>query len=81
MAEPTAPAAQKKDETLPATKSATPSQGGDVIARLLIEQGLITEAQLIYAKRVKAKLISDRSLVEIFKELRLLTNAAAQRGA
>ena len=40
----------------------------------MVEQSLITEEQLIYAKRVKAKLISDRSLIEIFKELRLLTN-------
>ncbi len=74
MSEPSAPAPQEKTEKLPATKSSPTSQGGDAIARLLVEQGLITEAQLIYTKRVKTKLISDRSLVEILKELRLLTN-------
>jgi type IV pilus assembly protein PilB len=48
--------------------------GGDTIARLLVRRGIISEAQLIYAKRVQAKLVSDRSLVEILRELRQLTN-------
>jgi type IV pilus assembly protein PilB len=74
MSEPNAPAPPEKQADLPATKSSPSPQGGDAIARLLVEQNLISEAQLVYAKRVKAKLISDRSLVEIFKELRLLTN-------
>jgi len=74
MSESTTPAPKEKQADLPATKSSLTSQGGDAIARLLVAQGLITEAQLIYAKRIQAKLISVRSLVEIFKELRLLTN-------
>lgn len=49
-------------------------QGKDTIARLLVTEGLISEEQLIYAKRIKVKLVSERSLVEILKELRLLTN-------
>jgi type IV pilus assembly protein PilB len=52
-----------------------PRAGGDTIARLLVRRGIITEAQLLYAKRVKAKLVSDRSLVEILKELRQLTSS------
>ena len=74
MSETNTPDPQDKTDKLPVTQSSPTSQGGDAIARLLVEQGLITEAQLIYAKRVKTKLISDRSLIEIFKELRLLTN-------
>ena len=68
------PAPQKKSENLPAPHKPVMAEGGDTIARLLVEQGLITPAKLIYAKRIKAKLVSDRSLVEIFKELGLLTN-------
>jgi type IV pilus assembly protein PilB len=67
-------APQKNPATLPATHEPVMSQGGDTIARLLVEQGLVSADKLIYAKRIKAKLVSDRSLVEIFKELGLLTN-------
>ncbi len=74
MSESSTPVPQGKTEKLPAIQTSPTSQSGDAIARLLVEHGLITEAQLIYAKRVKTKLISDRSLIEIFKELRLLTN-------
>ncbi len=48
--------------------------GVDTIAWLLVEQKLITEEQLIYAKRVRSKLVSEKSLVEVLKVLRLLTN-------
>jgi type IV pilus assembly protein PilB len=59
-----------------ATTPAVPLRaGGDTIARLLVRRGIISEAQLVYAKRVQAKLVSDRSLVEILKELRQLTGA------
>ena len=58
----------------PLSKPTAEAKGGDAIARLLVEQGLISEEQLLYAKRVKAKLVSERSLVEVIKELRLLTN-------
>ncbi|MBE0576463.1 MAG: Flp pilus assembly complex ATPase component TadA [Desulfuromonadales bacterium] len=74
MPEPGTPDPRKKTQIFPAAKSSPASHGGEGIARLLIEQGLITEEQLTYTKRVKTKLISDRSLVEIFKALRLLTN-------
>jgi type IV pilus assembly protein PilB len=74
MAEPNTPVPQETTQEHPVAKTLPSSNNGDAIARLLVEQSLITEEQLIYAKRVKAKLISDRSLIEIFKELRLLTN-------
>jgi type IV pilus assembly protein PilB len=70
MPESNKPASQK----LPATKKPEKAPGGDAIARLLVEQGLISKEKLVYAKRIKAKLVSDRSLVEIFKELGLLSN-------
>lgn len=70
MPESRKPAPQK----LPATKKPEKDPGGDAIARLLVEQGLISQEKLVYAKRIKAKLVSDRSLVEIFKELGLLSN-------
>jgi type IV pilus assembly protein PilB len=74
MPEPKKSSSQQKTENLPEVSASSALQGGDAIARLLVSQGLLTEAQLIYAKRIKAKLVSDRSLIEIFKELRLLTN-------
>ncbi len=52
----------------------SPESSGETVARLLVKQGLITEAQLVYAGRIKAKLVSERSLVEILKELSLLKN-------
>ena len=55
-------------------QTSAPRAGGDTIARLLVRRGIISEVQLRYAKRVQAKLVSDRSLVEILKELRQLTS-------
>ncbi len=74
MSESSKPAPKTNTEQLPAAQKPPIAEGGDAIARLLIEQGLISTEKLIHAKRIKAKLVSDRSLVEIFKELRLLTN-------
>lgn len=47
---------------------------GATIAQLLVERELITGDQLVYAKRVQSKLVSEKSLVEVLKALRLLTN-------
>ncbi len=74
MPEPIPLVARGPQQQLPVVKPSTHSAGGDAVARLLVERGLITETQLSYAKRVKAKLVSDRSLIEVFQELRLLTN-------
>ncbi|MCK4536276.1 MAG: secretion system protein E, partial [Desulfuromonadales bacterium] len=46
----------------------------DAIAHLLVQQGLITKDQFIYAKRVQDKLVSSRSLIEVLKELKLLAD-------
>jgi type IV pilus assembly protein PilB len=46
----------------------------DTIARLLVQQAVISEDQFIYAKRVQDKLVSRRSLIEVLKELAFLTD-------
>ncbi len=74
MSEPNSSVPQETIPKLPVAQPRPDLENGDNIARLLVEQSLITTEQLIYAKRVKGKLISDRSLIEILKELRLLTN-------
>src|SRR5210317_1099227 len=74
MLESTPPAARGPQQKLPVVKPSVNSTGNDAVARLLVKQGLVTETQLCYAKRVKTKLVSDRSLIEIFQELHLLTN-------
>ena len=74
MAEPVPPAASGAQLKPPPVTTPSHCDGEDAVARLLVEQGLVTEAQLGYARRVKTKLVSDRSLIEIFRELSLLTN-------
>lgn len=41
---------------------------------MLVQRGVISAAQLDYARRVQAKLVSERSLIEILKLLQLLTS-------
>lgn len=74
MPEPSPPAPPAKSPERPIAKPPPSCHDSEAIANLLVEKGLVTKDQLIYTRRVKAKLISDRSLVEIFKELHLLTN-------
>ena len=74
MAEPIPPVLLVAQQKSPHLDPSLNCAGGDAIARLLVEQGLVTETQLSYARRVKTKLVSDRSLIEIFRELSLLTN-------
>ena len=74
MAEPIPPVLYNPQQKLPSVDPSPGCAGGDAIARLLVEQGLVTETQLNYARRVQNKLVSDRSLIEIFRELSLLTN-------
>lgn len=74
MSEQSTPAHQGKLPEFPALISPPELRGGEAIVHLLVEQGLITDAQRIYSRRIRAKLITDRSLVEILKDLRLLTN-------
>jgi len=61
-------------QQLSAVRTPAEAATGDAIARLLVEEAVITEAQLVYAKRIKAKLVSDRALVEILRELKQLDN-------
>ena len=49
-------AARGPQQKLPVFKPSVNSTGGDSVARLLVEQGLVTETQLRYAKRVRTKL-------------------------
>lgn len=74
MSEPLANTLSGPQQKMPIARTPRSSSGGDAVARLLVEQGLITETQLNYARRVKTKLVSDRSLIEILQELSLLTN-------
>ena len=74
MAEPIPPVLLVAQQKPPHLDPSLDCAGGDTIARLLVELGLVTETQLSYARRVKTKLVSDRSLIEIFRELSLLTN-------
>ena len=74
MAEPLPPVVSNAQQKLSIINPSPDSGGGEAVARLLVDQGLVTETQLGYARRVKTKLVSDRSLIEIFQELSLLTN-------
>ena len=51
------------------------SASGDCIAMLLVRRGVISPAQLDYVRRVQAKLVSPRPLVQICRELQLLGEA------
>lgn len=71
MPEALSPAATK--HLIPVPPS--PRADGDTIARLLVRRDVLDPRHLVYAKRVQAKLVSTRSLLDILKELRLLTPA------
>ena len=49
---------------------------GETVPKLLVRRGVISEAQLVYARRVQAKLVSDRSVVEILRTLQLLDSTS-----
>ncbi len=53
MFEPNTSDPQETVQKFPAVQSLPSTKKGEVIARLLVERGLITEEQLVYAKRVK----------------------------
>ena len=75
MPETTRQAVPLQQGTLPVFQSAAEMPGGDTLAQLLVARQLITEEQLVYAKRVRSKLVSEKSIIGVLKELRLLTNA------
>jgi len=74
MTEPATPNSGELPRSLPAASTPPEPQNGETITSLLVAQGVITQEQRAYVKRIRAKLVSDRSLVEICKDLRLLTN-------
>ncbi|HRD64705.1 MAG TPA: ATPase, T2SS/T4P/T4SS family [Candidatus Competibacter sp.] len=57
------------DQTTQPTKTASITDSGLEIARFLIEDGVITEEQLIYAMRVRAKLSSEKPLLSVLNEI------------
>jgi type IV pilus assembly protein PilB len=52
-----------------------PRAGGDSVARLLARRGVISPEQLLYARRVQAKLVTARPLVTICQQLHFLSPA------
>ena len=64
MPEVNKPAVQKKSENLPEPHKTVMAEGGDTIARLLVEQGLITPAKLIYVKRISIETSGLITLME-----------------
>lgn len=72
MSAPSVPPAPVESGSAP---SPLPSAGGDTIARLLVRRGVISPAQLAYVRRVQAKLVSPRPLVQLCRELQLLAEA------
>ncbi|MDX9785171.1 MAG: ATPase, T2SS/T4P/T4SS family [Desulfobacterales bacterium] len=48
-------------------------ESGDIV-RALIEEGYITEEQAQYARRIQAKLPTQKTVLEVFKELKQVTD-------
>ncbi|GFO67583.1 type II secretion system protein E [Geomonas limicola] len=54
-------------------KDPGPVQGGGAIAQLLVQEGVIGEDQLGYALRVRSKLVSNKTLLDVLQELGYVT--------
>jgi type IV pilus assembly protein PilB len=63
----------------PVRPAKTPQNTGDEIARLLIKEGHLTPEQLAYAKRVRSKLATPKTLTSVLKELGFITNRQLQQ--
>lgn len=74
MREPGPCSSSAPSHRLPAPLLSTVQQNGETIIRLLVDQGILTTKQWTYVRRIKAKLLADRSLVEISLALGLLTD-------
>jgi hypothetical protein len=57
-----------------ALRATAPSRQHGEIAALLIEQGLLKNEQLAYAARVQSKLASPKPILDVIKELKLVTD-------
>jgi type IV pilus assembly protein PilB len=75
MSEATSPDLPETTTKLVVTQPAPLREGGDTIARLLVAEGVLSETDFLYAKRVQSKLISDYSMVEVLHELQLLSKS------
>ena len=62
---------QESDTGSPAQKPVTDT--GAAIARVLVQGGHVTEAQIQYARRVQSKLSTQKTLVSVIKELGFIT--------
>ena len=51
-----------------------PSGTGDVLAQLLVQDGHLTPKQLVYAKRVQAKLTTPKTLIKVLKDLQYISS-------
>ena len=65
-------------EATTTTTPLSPADPADTIAAVFLKAGLLTEQQLMYAKRVHAKLNTPKTLLSVLKELRYLTNEQIQ---
>lgn len=52
-----------------APQSAKPLPSGEALAKLLVDEGVITEKQLQHAQRIQAKLNSDSTLIGVIKKI------------
>ena len=68
--------ANTNSENPAAVVSSTPLIGRShgKIAALLVEQGLLKDEQLVYAARIQSKLPSSRPILDVIKELELVTD-------
>ncbi len=70
---PSTPSAQQASDrpaaTVSTATSARPSDSGLEIAKFLVEDGVLTQQQLAYAIRVRAKLITEKPLLSILNEI------------
>jgi type IV pilus assembly protein PilB len=59
-----------------AAKDNAPAPAGGEIAALLVREGVITPEQLSYAQRVRSKLLSTKTLLDVLQELGSVTRDA-----
>ena len=67
-------------EATATTSALPPADPADTITAVFLKAGLLTEQQLMYTKRVRAKLSTPKTLLSVLKELRYLTNEQIQPG-
>jgi type IV pilus assembly protein PilB len=66
---------QESNTSSEATPSENQGPAGEVIGKLLVKTGFLTESQLAYARRVQSKLSTPRTLFGVLKELGFITES------